>query len=388
MTAGPSDQRALASIAVQFFINGAVFASFVPRLPEIRDRLDITISGVGLLFTIASAVSLLGTVAAPWAVERFGTRRTLIGGASILIGSLPFVGFGQSMLIVGAAMAAMGAFDVVVDVAMNLQASWLSARRAVPVMSRLHGLWSLGTVIGGLAASRLASIGVTLETHLVSVSIILALALLFVADGLPRRDVPTEQTTDVARGRMRGRSMLVLCAMAGAFAVAVEMISSDWAAFRLRDDFATSLGLAGLGFVAYTAGMTVGRFAGDAVEMRLGRSRMLQAAIVLTACGLVGASFGPTPWFVLVSYALAGLGNATLFPMLYDVAAQLPGRSAAALGALTAGSRMMLLVAPVVVGSLAVRLENVGQAVAVVTLPSIVGAALVTTTLLKAHSTN
>ena len=48
----------------------------------------------------------------------------------------------------------MTGFDVLVDVSMNMQASWLSARRHTPVMNRLHGLWSLGTVVGGRTGGR------------------------------------------------------------------------------------------------------------------------------------------------------------------------------------------------------------------------------------------
>ena len=34
----PGDRRALQSVSVQFFANGVVYASFIPELPEIRDR--------------------------------------------------------------------------------------------------------------------------------------------------------------------------------------------------------------------------------------------------------------------------------------------------------------------------------------------------------------
>ena len=47
MTGELIDRRALRAVAVQFFINGALFASFVPRLPEIRDRVGISVAGVG-----------------------------------------------------------------------------------------------------------------------------------------------------------------------------------------------------------------------------------------------------------------------------------------------------------------------------------------------------
>ena len=56
-----------------------------------------------------------------------------------------------SLLVIGAARSPavwlIGMFtyvfvDVLVDISMNLQGSWISARRHTPVMNRLHGLWS------------------------------------------------------------------------------------------------------------------------------------------------------------------------------------------------------------------------------------------------------
>ena len=74
----------------------------------------------------------------------------------------------------------MSAADGIVDVAMNLQGSWLSARRHAPVMNRLHGLWSLGAMAGGVVAAQAAALGVSLEVHLVTVAVLLATAVVFV----------------------------------------------------------------------------------------------------------------------------------------------------------------------------------------------------------------
>ncbi|MFT7475001.1 MAG: hypothetical protein ACI81L_001933, partial [Verrucomicrobiales bacterium] len=40
----PTESRALKAVAVQFFVNGAVVASYVPRLPSIRDNLDVDLA--------------------------------------------------------------------------------------------------------------------------------------------------------------------------------------------------------------------------------------------------------------------------------------------------------------------------------------------------------
>lgn len=374
----PGDRRALAAIAVQFFVNGAVFASFIPRLPEIRDRVGITDATVGLFITIAGGCGLVSSAVVGRLIDRFSSRRVLILGAVLMVLVMPLVGIVEYPAALLAVLVALSMLDVIVDVAMNLQGSWLSARRPIPVMNRLHGLWSLGTVSGGLTAAALAAAGVPLQTQLVVVSAVLLVGVVFVSGGVLRTDrhhVPVAPAVEGGR-RSRWRPLVPL-ALAGGFAVTVEMTSSDWAAFRLTDDFASSAAVATLGYVAFTTGMTVGRFAGDSVLIRLGSDRLLRLACAAAFVGLAAATLVDSRPVTLAGLLLAGLGTATFFPKLYDDAARFPGRAGAALGALTAGSRAASLVAPVLTGALIGTSLSVGAAMAVVALPCVVGLYLV-----------
>lgn len=379
------DRRAVASVATQFFINGAVFASFIPRLPEIRDRIDVSTDVLGALLTAGAMVGLLGSFVVSKVIERFGTRQVLIAGATVLIATLPLIGFATAPAIFVLGLGLMAAFDVIVDVAMNLQGSWLSARRHAPIMNRLHGLWSLGTVVGGLAAAQITSAGISLQSHLLGVAAVLAVALVFVGRGLLRVDedqnAAREDAAASAQSSSRAtpvRRALLMLALAGGFAIAVELVSSDWAAFRLSDDFATTAGFAGLGYVAFTSGMTLGRFGGDWLLSKIGTAALNQAAVVAATIGLAGAALLPNRYLVLISYVLAGLGISTFFPRLYDTAAQLPGKRGAGLGALTAGSRVTALATPIIVGSLAATSLSVGTATAIVVIPSVLAFGVVT----------
>ncbi len=296
--------------------------------------------------------------------------------------SLPVVGLAGAPWVLLLGLVGMQAFDVLVDVAMNLQGSWLSARRHTPVMSRLHGLWSLGTVVGGLSSSRLAAAGVSLPLHLAGASAILLLAIVYVGRGLLRVDEHHEEeapadTSDGSVGGRRGSAALVLLGAAGLFAVAVETTSSDWAAFRFTDDYGTSPGRAALAFVAVTTGMTLGRFIGDWATVRLGPDRLRNTACVLAFVGLAAATLLDSPPLSLVGLLLAGVGTASMLPAIYDRAARHPGRPGAGLGALTAGLRVSGLSVPVTVGLLAGTSLSVGAAMAIVTLPAVLGFALV-----------
>ncbi len=385
-----TDRRAVGSVATQFFVNGAAFASFVPRLPEIRERVGVGLDGLGLLLTVAITIGTIGSLQSPAIIARYGTRRTLIVGGVLLISALPTIGFATAPVVFVLGAAAMFVADGLVDVSMNLQGSWLSARRHAPVMNRLHGLWSLGTVVGGLAAAQAAAAGVSLPVHLTVAAVVMIGSLLFVGRGLLTVDEGDDDEGDddaatdaagpsavdggpAAKRSRAARITLLVLAMSGACSVTVEIVSTDWAAFRLSEDFGQTAGFSGLGFVAFTVGMTVGRFGGDALVMRLGDDRLLRGAIVVAGIGLAAAGLVPNRWVVLAAYGFAGLGVSTFFPKLYDDAAKFRGRRGAGLAWLRTGSSVTALMIPTLVGVLAATSLSVGTATAIVTLPCVAG---------------
>lgn len=372
------DGRALAAVGMQFAVNGAVSASFVPRLPEIRDEIHIGTGALGALMSVASLAGFLGSASVAPVVGRYGTRLVIIVAASMGSVFLTVVGFATVWPLLLLGLAGMATFDVYVDVAMNMQGSWLSARRRRPVMNRLHGLWSLGGVVGGLAASWVAGAGVSLRVHLVvAAAVLLGLAWVLSTSLLHEDEHHADEpaAADGAGGRALGRGELFA---AGFFAVAIEVTAVGWAAFRLTDDFAATAGFAAIAFVAVTVGMTVGRFAGDSVAHRIGAGRLLHGSTVLAAVGLAVAALVPSDVLSIAGFAVTGLGAATMIPKIYDDAARMPGPAGAGLGALTAGIRLAALLVPVVVGLLAGTSLSVGDAVAIVTLPAAVGFLAVT----------
>ena len=370
-----ADSRALQSVAVQFFVNGALFASFIPRLPEIRDRVEISVAGVGAVLSIAGVFGLVGSAIVGHSISRFGTRTVMLGAGGLLAISLAVVGLATTPVVLLVGLAAMMAFDVMVDVAMNMQGSWLSARRHAPVMNRLHGLWSLGALVGGAVSSQVASADVSLTAHLLVAAMVLLSLLGFVGPGLLRVDETPEPAPEEGKeGTAAQRSLrtLVLFAVVGFSAAAMESTSFDWAAFRLTDDLGTSAGFAALGYVAVMGGMTAARFAGDWASVRLGNSRLLTLSASMAGIGLAVASLAPNRYVIVAGYVAAGLGIAALLPSVYDAAAKRPGRPGAGLGALTGGLRTAILVIPFVIGSIAGTGLDVGGAVAIVALPATV----------------
>ena len=93
-----TDRRALQAVAAQFFVNGAVLASFVPRLPEIRDSLDLSLDELGAILTAGAALGLLASLWSPRIIAAFGTRRALILFVLVLLCGLQIVGLRRSLV--------------------------------------------------------------------------------------------------------------------------------------------------------------------------------------------------------------------------------------------------------------------------------------------------
>jgi MFS family permease len=382
VTLSPRDRRALAAVAVQFFANGAMTASFIARAPQIRDRIGVSVEGYGLLLTIAATVGVVGSLLAGRIVHAASTRRVLIAGAVVMVLSLPVIGGARSPAVWLIGMFSYVFIDTLVDISMNLQGSWISARRHTPIMNRLHGLWSMGLLAGGLGAAAANAAGMSPFVHLTIVSIVMAGVLAVVTRNLlptdedGHGDEPAPEPSDARR--RASRAPLVLLVLAGVFAVLLEVTGGDWATFRLTDDFGATAAVASLAFVAYSVGMAAMRFGGDFLQLRLGRMGLHRLSVAIATVGFVVATLIPLQTVSIIGFFLIGLGVATFMPKLYDDAARLPGRRGAGLGAMTAGMRIAFLLTPVIVGGLAGTSLSVGQAVAIYSLPAAIGLVVVT----------
>ncbi len=379
----PSSRRVLVSLAIQFFVNGFVYATFIARLPQIRDRVGISLATLGLALTASSLAGLIGSFFTARVIGWFGSKQVMVIGGLAYVAALPVIGWSTSTLLLIAGLVALGLVDVFIDVAMNLQGSVVSAERDRPVMSRLHGLWSLGTVSGGLTAALVAGAGVKVTQHYLGAALVLACAVALVGPGLAPVDRPhPEQAppSNPAAGRTRWaltRPAIALT-VAAAAAVVLDVTAGEWAALRMTDDLNATARIAATAFAAYTTGVTVARLAGDWLAVRLGQVLLTRVGITVAAAGLAVACLAPTPPPALVGFLVAGLGTSVLEPQLADAAARAPGPPGSGFTQLFLGHRVAALTAPALIGALAgTRALDVGAAMALTALPCAAALALI-----------
>ncbi len=365
-TEPPSGRSTSARIAIGavFFVNGATFASWSPRLPEIQDRLEISDAALGITLVGAGVGGLAASLISGLLVDRFGSRTMTMFTSAGLSLCLPMMGIAPTAALVFATLVVLGALDGLTDVAMNSQAVELQRRVGTSIITRFHALWSAGAVTGGLVASRAAAAGISLRSQLIITAAVLVVATIVAARWLlPDRTVHRER--DAPAAVRSPRPILVKLFLVGLAIALAEAPPNDWAALMMTDRFDLGPGAAGLGFVAVAGGMLVGRVVGDHVTDRLGLERTRRGGAALAAVGVAIATLTPVPVVAGLGLFIAGLGLSSLFPLLFRAASDLTHGSHTGMAAFSSGARLGFLLASPLVGIIADR-TSVATAVLVV----------------------
>jgi fucose permease len=346
------------AVAVLFLINAAAFANVVPRLPAIKEALELSNTSLGTAVAAMPVGALLSGPAAGWLVARFGSGPLAVATGVGMGLVIPGFALAPAWALLAGTFLVVGALDSLMDVSMNAHALRVQRGYGRSIINAMHGLWSIGAVLGGAAGALAAANRVPLEAHLAGAGGSIALlALLSRRWLLAGPDEPEEDPGDPAvtvgtppsTGAGRRLALLGLLVVLSA---AVEDAPQSWGAVLLRQELGTSVATAGLVFLAFQSAMTVGRLVGDRVVDRFGAVAVVRAGGALTLTGVgVGLAIGE-PVAVVVGFALAGLGTAPLFPLVFHAAGELPGISTGhGVAAVAWMGRVGFLVTPPLVGA-------------------------------------
>ena len=265
--------RARWAVTSVFAANGVTIASLAVRTPSLKLDHGLTAGQLGVvsaLFGVAALVTmqLTGGLAA-----RLGSSWIVRSATVLLPLALLGVGFARDLVQLGAAMLLFGAMNGMVDVTMNAHAVAVERTMRRPIMNGCHAAWSIGAVAGSLAGGAAAQAGMSRAGHYLFVAAILVSVALLIGRWLlpanaDRRAGPV--TASARRREWRSgwtRRLLILGAL-GATVLTCEAAVANWSGVLLHETLGASLGVASLGYIAFTACQTTGRLAGDRLFAR------------------------------------------------------------------------------------------------------------------------
>ena len=344
--------RARNATMALFFIAGMVYASWGVHVPTVRDKFHLSPALLSIaLFAVAGGSIAAMATNAKW-IARVGTRRACLAGGltmSVCAALILVVPFYWLLLPV---LALFGAGMATLDVAMNAEASAVETALGRPIMSALHGMFSVGGMAGAAVGGALLSRGMAPALHLALAAAVSAIVLLLacpaVLPHVPHADDAHHHGSRASRWRSPVLWALGAIAL---IALIAEGAMYDWATVYMRDVVAATPALASAAYAAFSGGMAAGRFAGDAVRARFGAPQLVRASASLACAGMIGALLLPYSFAALTGFALMGLGLANMMPVLFAAAARVKGIHAAEGLAHVAGLAYFgLLFGPVVIG--------------------------------------
>ncbi|KOU15098.1 transporter [Streptomyces sp. WM6372] len=339
------------AIAAVFCTHGAVTGSFATRIPWIQDHAQL---GAGTLGLALAFPALGAAVAMPLAGRinhRFGARAALRGLLVLWTLSLILPSLAPNLATLCLALFVYGATAGMADVAMNALGVETENRLGRSIMSSLHGMWSVGALIGSAAGTVAAHAGADARLHhLVSSLALTAAGLIAVRGVLDLRSAAGAQAPP--HFALPPKSALLIGAI-GFCAVFAEGASMDWSAVYLRDVLDTNAGLAAACTTAFALTMALARLVGDRVVDRFGAVRTVRAGGVLATAGGVLVVTAGDPAVAIAGFGLIGLGIAVVVPLAFAAAARSGPAPAQAIAGVATITYTSGLIAPSAIGAVA-----------------------------------
>ena len=364
-----STRRSQLAVASLFGALGFSYGTWTSRLPAIKANLGLSTSQVSVVLLFAALGAIFSFPVTAAALHRFGSRgASLLAGVLLALGLVAF-GLAPTWALACVVMCVYGVLASTLDVAMNAQGVEVERATAQPVMSRLHAVFSLGTMAGAFFASGIAGVTSSVPLHF-AVAALIVLA----ATWLPRGGLIADAKEIDAGTRSfalpRGAALLI-----GAMAflgMIVEGSMVDWSTLYLTQRAGASQQVAPLGIASLQGTMLVTRWFGDRARVRWGARKLLFAGSLLAGLSLAAALLigGVAP--ALVGFGLFGIGVATVSPCVYAAGAREGGVALAAV--MTLGS-LGFLVGPLVIGAVA-QTTNLSWGMAVVAAAAVMLALL------------
>jgi len=344
-----------------FICAGFSFASWASRIPQVRDRLELTPSDLGLVLLAIAAGSVIALPISGLIVARLNTRDTITAMAVLLAAALTIIGLGYLAGVVPVLIGLflLGFANGAWDVAMNVQGADIERHLGTSIMPRFHAGFSLGTVAGALLGAGMVALEISVTVHLIAVAVIVGAAVpTMVRRFLPDATVPRAQVGlgfsesrpgVLARWREPRTLLIGLFVLCFAFS---EGTANDWISVALIDGYHAPAAVGSLGFALFLAAMTAARWVGPGLLDRHGRVTVVRTLALVALAGLILFVFSPNTFLAFLGALLWGAGTSLGFPVGMSAAADDPAAAAGRVSVIASIGYCAFLAGPPLIGFL------------------------------------
>jgi predicted MFS family arabinose efflux permease len=300
-----------------FATNGAMIGTWVAHIPWLQERLDISKTTIGFALLCMAlgaliAMPLTGQVLAGRSSAGVTRAATLV---YCLMLPLPLLA--PSPVALGAILFVFGAANGVMDVSMNAHGVAVERDLGRPIMSSLHGGWSVGGFLAAGLAALAGAAGVDPRFLALCIGVALWLAAWWVTARLG--EASTHSAGEGSGFALPARGVVligVLCFLV----MVTEGAIGDWSGIYLRENLGASAAASATGFTGFSLGMAVARLGGDWINSHVGAGPLLRGGMSLVALALAAVLLIGAAVPAVIGFAFVGLGIANGVPILFSAA--------------------------------------------------------------------
>ena len=341
-------------IALQgvFAMNAMAISLWFPRIPDVKSALALDYRVLSLCLLGLPLGLMIGFLTAPRILHWLHHRRTIVvfGILHPLLMIPPAFAASPMMLFLALAIAGWAMSNI--EIGMNAKTNVVQEALGRRIMSRCHGMWSIGGMFGALIGGWCAKNSISFaEQQMIFEPLVATLATIF-ALSLPV-DAATETEPKQAGFGIPSGPLLVLCLLPlGALIIEGTML--DWSVLYAREILFAGPFEASAIFAVFAVSMGLWRIAGDTLTEMLGVATILILSGIALVVGVL--LFVATDNLLISGLGafIAGFGSANPYPLAISLSHHLPGRSREGnVATIAIAAFTVFLVGPPLIGFLA-----------------------------------
>lgn len=367
----PTTRAWIIAVFVVFTLSGLDIATWLGRIPSVRDALGASTFEMGLLVLGMAVGSIGGLTFAGHIVSKLGARRGVQVAAACLALGMVFAGIavtlGWGFAAIWIALIAFGFGNGLCDVSMNVSGAAAEKAGGRTIMPLFHAAFSLGTLAGAGLGALAEALEIPVAWHFIVLVLVTSAAMLVAVRAFQdehrfadAEHVATETSpvpTQVTRWQVWSQPSTILIGVIVLGMALAEGSANDWLPLAMIDGHGLDNAAGAAVLTVFLAAMTVGRVAGSPLIDRFGRVPILRISAAVAVVGLGMLIFIDNVPLAIVGVVLWGLGASLGFPMGMSAAADDPRTAALKVSAVATIGYVAFLAGPPIIGFLG---EHVG----------------------------
>ena len=354
------------ALIAAFAIQGFLAITYLPRIPEIIEQIDVSFALWGLIIGLAGLGFLIPLLITNRLVGKFGTRPIVRISSLMIVLTTASLGFATNGWMYFAFHAAMMFSMSFFNIAVNAQSVMLQKKVKKVILGKFHAAWSIGAGISAAVSGILASF-MSLQLHLVLVGLMAIVAFEVSIRSMlkPSEDGHREERQAAQKVPFfKSPNQLWLLAFGFFAGVFPEMVMMDWSAVFAKQVMLLNPTLGAIPFTAFTVAMIAGRLLIGRVTKKYHISDLSKWGGIIGAVAMaLGVLVAPTlvpvsPILAMIVlslfWAVSGFGLAPMVPSFFGAAGHVKGLTTAqALSRMSLVNALAVIVAKIFMGALA-----------------------------------